>query len=243
VKDQRWSEFFDERDAYVIEHSGYGGRGGFGQRSAVLVIDVTVGFCGEQREPIETSITRWRNSCGEVAWDALPVIAQVTNAARAHGVPVIYSGGMPRPNLPVYSGRWLNKNTRRDEDTRTDLSQVYEIMPQIAPEPGDIVIRKTKPSVFFGTPLLSYLINLSVDTLICCGTSTSGCVRSTVLDAFSNNLRVVVIEDATFDRVQASHCMNLFDMDQKYADVLPSDEVIGYLESLKAAPDDGNLVT
>ncbi|MGX7677483.1 isochorismatase family protein [Jatrophihabitans sp. DSM 45814] len=134
----------------------------------------------------------------------------------------------------MHSGRWLSKNTRRSEDSRADQTRRYDIVEPLTPQPSDVVIQKTKPSAFFGTPLLPYLIDLGVDTLICCGTSTSGCVRSTVVDAFSNNLRVIVVEDATFDRVQTSHQLNLFDMDQKYADVMPFAEVRDHLDGVTA---------
>jgi maleamate amidohydrolase len=232
--ERAWDHLLTERDRYVVAESGYGGRVGFGRRPALLIIDVTVGFCGDVSEPIEQAMVTWRNSCGEAAWRAIPVIAQVSASARAHQVPVIYSTGTMTPNLPVYSGRWIGKNTRRGEDRLADRSRVYDIVEPLTPQPSDIVIRKTKPSALFGTPLLSYLIDLGVDTLICCGTSTSGCVRSTVLDAFSNNLRVIVIEDGTFDRVESSHQMNLFDMDQKYADVVAGTEVIQYFGDIGA---------
>ncbi len=84
-------------------------------------------------------------------------------------------------------------------------------MEPIAPQRGDVVIAKAKPSAFFGTPLLSYLIAWQVDTLLVAG-GTSGCVRATVVDAFSYNFLVSVVAEACFDRGQASHAINLFDM-------------------------------
>jgi maleamate amidohydrolase len=229
MSQQIWQEFLTPRDREVAAGSGYGGTVGFGERPAVLVIDVTTNFCGEKPEPILESIKKWRNSCGEEAWRGISVISQILPIARAHGVPVIYSGGTPSPKNAIYSGRWANKNTRRGEDSEERKAQGYEIAKPITPEPTDIVIRKTKPSVFFGTPLLSYLVDLGVDSLICCGTTTSGCVRATVIDAFSYNFKVAVVDDATFDRTQASHAMNLFDMAQKYADVIPSSAALKFL--------------
>ena len=87
-------------------------------------------------------------------------------------------------------------------------------------------------SAFFGTPLMTYLNDLDRDTLIITGATTSGCVRATVADAFSFGFHVIVVEDGVFDRGEVSHAINLFDMDQKYADVLSSSEVIEYLEKL-----------
>lgn len=82
------------------------------------------------------------------------------------------------------------------------------------------MVCKAKPSAFFGTPLLSVLIDLGVDSLVVCGGTTSGCVRATVVDAFSYNLAVAVAAEATFDRIEASHWMSLYDLNLKYAEVV-----------------------
>jgi maleamate amidohydrolase len=107
-----------------------------------------------------------------------------------------------------------------------------EIVKEIAPEPSDIVIHKLKPSAFFGTPLQSVLNDYGVDTLLVTGGSTSGCVRATVIDAFSFNYFVAVVEEGTFDRIQLSHKANLLDMNIKYADVMKIEQVASYLDSL-----------
>jgi isochorismate hydrolase len=102
----------------------------------------------------------------------------------------------------------------------------------LAPRPEDFLIGKRKPSAFFGTPFMSHLNFLDVDTLIVTGCTTSGCVRATSVDAFSYNFKVVIPEETTFDRFQSSHAMNLFDLNCKYADVIPTDEVAQYLDGL-----------
>lgn len=112
------------------------------------------------------------------------------------------------------------------------MDEGNQIVEAIAPAKDDIVIKKKKPSAFFGTPLMSYLVDLKVDSLLVMGTTTSGCVRATVVDAFSNNLRSIVVEDGCFDRSEVSHAINLCDMNAKYADVVPGREVIEYIESL-----------
>lgn len=229
-----WEPFLTDRDREVAAVSGYGGDGGFGERPAVLVIDVTTAFCGEIPAPILESVKQWRNSCGEEAWDAIGVIERLLPQARAQGVPVIFSAGTDTPNNALYSGRWANKNLRRGEDKAVDRKIGYQIVAPLTPIEGDIVLRKTKPSVFFGTPLMSYLVDLGVDTLICCGGTTSGCVRATVVDAFSYNFRVCVVEEGTFDRSQASHALNLYDMQQKYADVISADTAMDYLGQLRS---------
>ena len=225
-----WDAFLTEQDRAVFARSGHGARAGFGKRPALLVVDVSYAFCGDKDEPIVESVKRWRNSCGADAWKALPIIARVIAASRQKGVPVIYTTGGIRTNRDW--GSWGWKNARAVESTQQGGLDGYEIMPQIAPEPQDIVIRKLKPSAFFGTPLISYLNQIQIDTLLIAGTTTSGCVRASVLDGFSLNYRMAVIEDCSFDRFQASHAMNLFDMQAKYADVVSSNDAIGYFNSL-----------
>ena len=108
-----------------------------------------------------------------------------------------------------------------------------DIMDEIAPSPQDIVIRKLKPSAFYGTPLTGFLNDLGADSLIVTGTTTSGCVRASVLDAFSNNLRCTVVEEGCFDRSQASHAINLCDMHAKYADVVGVDEALTQIDKIE----------
>jgi len=225
-----WDQFLTPRDREVFTRSGYGARAGFGERPVVLVIDVNYNFVGDRPEPIEESVKRWRNSCGAEGWTAAEHIAELLDGARARGVPVIYSTGVdPRPD-GFDRGRWLDKSARGKEQH----SGGNTIIPPIRPRPEDIVIAKSKPSVFFGTLLTSYLVDLQADSIIACGTTTSGCVRATVVDGFSYNYRMSVVAECTFDRGQASHALNLFDMHQKYADVVQLDETLEYLRGVPA---------
>jgi len=84
-----WNRFLTERDKQVFAAAGYGARQGFGERPAVLIVDVTYNFCGDRREPILESIKRWHNSCGEDAWDGSAAIERLLAAARAKRLPVI----------------------------------------------------------------------------------------------------------------------------------------------------------
>ena len=229
-----WDKFLTGRDKAVFAAGGFGARAGFGKRPALLVVDVNWAFCGERPEPILESIKRWRTSCGEESWVALEYIKRLIEAARAKGLPVLYTTGERRPdNWDAGSWRW--KSSRGEEPSRSgnDLDG-NEIVAMIAPGPKDIVIRKQKPSGFFGTNLASYLTLLGCDSVIVVGTTTSGCVRATVVDAFSLNYRVILAEEGCFDRSQASHAVSLCDMHAKYADVVPTAEVLSYFERLPA---------
>src|SRR5262249_40633638 len=106
------------------------------------------------------------------------------------------------------------------------------IVAEIAPAPQDIVVLKQKPSGFFGTNMASYLTLLGCDSVIVTGTTTSGCVRATVLDAFSLNYRIALAQEGSFDLSRASPAINLCDMNAKYADVVKTSEVLAYLDSL-----------
>jgi nicotinamidase-related amidase len=232
MTDRVWTPYLNSLDKEVMQASGYGARMGFGQRPALMIVDVSYNFAGEHPEPILESIKRWRNSCGEAGWAAISVIARLADACRRKGLPVFYSTNTRRPD-GFDAGSWRWKNSRELDDNEHDI-RGNEIVAAIAPQPQDVLITKTKPSVFFGSPLLSFLLDLKVDSLLVCGVSTSGCVRATVIDAFSNNLRCAVIEDACFDRLQVSHAVSLLDMHAKYADVIASSEAHGFVASLPA---------
>jgi maleamate amidohydrolase len=225
-----WNNFLTERDKAAFAAGGFATRQGFGKRPAVMVIDVNYAFCGEKPEPLLEAIKSWGTSCGEEAWEGMKAINKVTAAARAKGLPVIYSTGTRRDDL-WDRGAWAWKNKRAAERPRTKLDG-NTIVPEVAPQPQDIVIEKQKPSVFFGTPLLSFLVQLGADSLIVTGTTTSGCVRATVIDAFSNNYRVSIVEEGCFDRSQASHAVSLCDMDAKYADVVKLEETLAFIQQL-----------
>jgi maleamate amidohydrolase len=227
-----WNKFLTERDKQVFAASGYGTRAGFGKRPALLVIDVNYAFCGDKPEPILESIKRWRNSCGEESWPAVAAIKTLIDKAHLKGLPVIYTTGIRREDN-WDNGGWSWKNTRNGEVVRTKTNvDGNQIVDEIAPGPKDIVITKQKPSGFFGTNMVSYLTLLGADSVIVTGTTTSGCVRATVIDAFSNNYRVTLAEEGCFDRSQASHAINLCDMNAKYADVVKCHEVLTFFDSL-----------
>jgi nicotinamidase-related amidase len=228
-----WDDAITERDKLVLKACGYGRVRGLGKRPALVVVDMNYNWVGDRREPVLESIKRIRHSCGEEAWDAVDVVRKLIDKARLKQIPVVYTTGYgPENNYESKRRPW--KNHRHEEDQTNTFSQRMAIVKEIAAQPSDIVIQKQKPSGFFGTPLQSVLNDYGVDTLIVTGGSTSGCVRATVVDAFSFNYFVAVVEEGTFDRIQISHKANLLDMNIKYADVMKAQDVTRYLDGLPA---------
>lgn len=222
-----WREIIPAEDLAVYEAAGYGRRSEPGTRPAVLVIDVTYGFVGREPKPLLESIAEYPNSCGQAGWDAVGPIAGVLAAGRGQGAPVYYTAGVTEHAVD-HAGMWREKHPK----TLEQPADAHQIVAELAPVAGDVLIRKTKPSAFFGTPLVASLIDKGVDTVIVTGCTTSGCVRATTIDAFSFGFATIVVEDGVFDRGRMSHAVNLFDMDQKYANVVGSGQVISYLGDL-----------
>src|SRR5437879_8704274 len=118
MSERGWDKFLTERDRAVFAAGGFGARAGFGKRPALLIIDVNWAFCGERPEPILQSVKRWRTSCGEDAWVALPYIEQLIEAAHDKGLPVIYTTGEGRDDK-WDRGSWGRKSARRGEAAGT----------------------------------------------------------------------------------------------------------------------------
>jgi nicotinamidase-related amidase len=136
------------------------------------------------------------------------------------------------PRTPVPTACRAASPTRRQNAARDPA--LYAIKAEFKPQPGDVVITKQRASAFYGTPLMAHLTQLGIKTVIVCGESTSGCVRASAVDAYSNGFHVVLVEECCFDRSLLSHKVNLFDLHHKYADVLHVDDVLAHLGSLAA---------
>ncbi|HEY8691520.1 MAG TPA: isochorismatase family protein [Chloroflexota bacterium] len=193
---------------------------GFGDRPAVLVVDMSRAFA-EDGYPTGDSL------------HGQPTVAAIsrllTAARRVPGLPIFFVTYSARELAQGWS-RWKGAILR---DPRMRADEAFQIVDQLRPEPGERVIVKTMPSAFFGTPLASLLTFHQVDTVLVTGMVTSGCVRATVVDAFSNNFRVVVPEECVADRGELSHKVNLFDIHMKYGDVRPLGDVLAYLETCR----------
>lgn len=141
-------------------------------------------------------------------------------------------------SLPVIYTRHVQKDlkfdgfamkTRRDQAPYLAGTRGTMIIASLLPEEGDIVIDKSYASAFYGTPLLSYLVKLGIDTLIVTGGTTSGCVRAACIDAVTRGFNCAVLADCVYDRISASHKISLLDLWMKYCDVMESAELLAYL--------------
>jgi len=227
TKKRPWDHLISENEQKAYRAAGFGRPTGFGKKPALLIIDVQYRTVGTERRPFWEAIKEFPTSCGEVAWDAVGNIARILKVFRENGWPVLYPYVSPKQTFDA--GRLSDKVPA----IMGVAAKGYEFVAEIAPEEKDILVPKKHPSAFFGTPLASYLINTGADTLIVTGCSTSGCVRGTVVDGFAYNFRVMVPQDAVFDRSEVSHAVNLFDMSEKYADVMPTDDILNALKALQ----------
>ena len=223
-----WDAYLSERDrAYTAAHPTR--TKGAGDRPCLLLLDLYRGAFGDRPEPLLDAVRTWPASCGEAGWAALPSIRRLLDAARAAGVPVIHATGLA--DVPG----WAEATPRTaapdpaDEAAIDRARRKYDIVDEVAPAHGEVVVRKAAPSAFWGTPLPGLLTGLGIDTLVVAGETTSGCVRATVVDARSHRYKVLVPEPCVFDRTEASHAVSLYDLDQKYADVVPLETALEYL--------------
>jgi nicotinamidase-related amidase len=209
-----WDGLFTREDLAGYYKGGFDAPRPLGERPAIVVVDMTYAFV-DDRYP-----TGW-GATGEPCASA---IRRLLDVARPRGVPVFYTTGQYPANR-AERGRW-----KHSEESPPLPAEAHEVWPTIAPLATETVLRKRYPSGFFGTDLASLLSFNQVDTVIVTGMTTSGCVRATVVDAFSYNYIVVVPEECVADRGELPHKVNLFDIQMKYGDVLPLEDVIAYVE-------------
>ena len=202
-------------DNAIYQQQGFGQSSGMGQRPALVLVDFTVGFC----DPAHFG--------GGNILDAARQSRHLLQAFRQLGLPVAHT-------RIVYAedgsdaGAWLRKVPTLAK--LTDSNPLGQIIPELAPLPGELVVKKQQASAFCGTNFLAWLTARGADTLVVAGCTTSGCVRATVVDSVSLNLRTVVPADCVGDRAIGPHEANLFDMQQKYADLIDSAQLIAMLQ-------------
>ncbi len=209
--------------AQYYDNIGFADRVGFGRHPALLIIDCNHGCADPSISPIGIPMHAELNH-----------IRQLLDLSRAKGFPVVYTTVVYREGQ-LRDGGWFVKKVPALAALRPDTKEV-QIVPELAPLPGELVIEKCFPSGFYGTHMHSYLTRCGVDTVMVTGNSTSGCVRATVIDAVSAGFRVIIPKQCVADRVPLSHMVNLFDMDSKYGDVMELDDVMAELQRLTSGP-------
>lgn len=216
-----WQHIVPAEELTYLHDRGFGAAQGVGDRLCLVVIDVTESFLGARPG---AAVDESPMACGDSGWAALPRINELIDAARSAQVPVVFTKGDP------VDKRFCGGSVKRTRDAATARAVHEAPFPaELMPRDDEYILSKPKASAFFGTPLISYLTSERVDTIVLCGTTTSGCVRATAVDAASLNLRVLVAEDACFDRSEFAHAANLFDIQMKYGDVQSTSEVASVL--------------
>ena len=213
----RWFESIPPEEFEVYKAAGFGKRQEPGKTSALLIIDCTLSFTGSRNKTSVTdAIEEYQTACGPTSWKAIGFIKEALALFREQGRVVVYT----RPDLRGQD--YAGEATKGGKGV--GMEKGNDIVPEIVPLDSEWVVEKTMASSFFGTPLATYLRKKQVDTLVVVGVSTSGCVRASVIDAFSHGFKVFLIEEGCFDRSSFAHVANLFDMDAKYANVITFEE-------------------
>lgn len=207
-------------DGDIYLKQNLGNASGIGARPALILVDFVNGFVDAAQfggPHIAAAVAATR-----------PLLA----AFRTAGLPIVHT-------RVVFADDGSSKNVFCMKVppllTLTENAHASQTVPQLLPMAGELVLRKTSASAFFSTGLSEWLRLRGVDTAVIAGCTTSGCVRATVVDAMQFNFRTLVIEDCVGDRAMAPHEANLFDMRQKYADVMLRDVFLQTLHHLPSA--------
>ena len=207
----------DEQARAVYERAGLGQAFRLGSRPAVLVIDFSCGFTDPEC------------ALGADMTPQVEATRRLLDAARAKGLPVVFTTIGFEPSLKD-GGLWLQK-----VPTLGDLQvggRWVEIDPRLERREDETIVLKKGASAFFGTNLASILISQRVDAVILCGATTSGCIRATAIDLLQYGFPTIVPRECVGDRAQAPHEANLFDIQAKYANVVPLEDALAYVESV-----------
>lgn len=205
---------YDEETRRVYERASFGGSVPLGTRPAVIVVDFSCAFT-DPASPLGADMTSAVQAC-----------RRVLDAAREKGLlimytTVAYTAGLKDAGLTIakspacgelqYGSRWA------------------EIDSRLGVRPEELVIVKKAPSALFGTNVAAIMTSQGIDTVILCGAVTSGCIRATAIDLFQHGFPTLVPRDCVADRARGPHEANLFDMNEKYVDVVSSERTIEYL--------------
>ncbi|GJM40664.1 MAG: N-carbamoylsarcosine amidase [Ardenticatenaceae bacterium] len=193
----------------------FDGRLNFGAKSAVLMVDF-----------IRAYTTKGSPLYAPDVVTAVSETIDLLDLARQKKVPIIYTQVLYHKN-GLDGGLFVQKVPALRSMVQGE--PLAEIVPELPPQPDDVIIVKQYASAFFGTSLAAMLTSLGVDTIILTGCSTSGCVRATAVDGMQHGFRVFVPRECVGDRHQAPHEANLFDIHSKYGEVVSKTAVIDFL--------------
>jgi maleamate amidohydrolase len=208
-------------DSSIYQGRGFQRRIGFGERPALLHIDLA---------------NAWTRPGHAFSCDGMeviiPAVQRLNAAARAKGCPIVFTttayNVTDGPNSDI--GLWVHKIPVEHLALGTEAVAIDD---RIAPEPGEQVIVKKRASAFHGTYLSSFLTSHGVDTVIITGVTMAGCVRHSTEDAIAEGFRPIVVREGVGDRVPGVVEWNLFDIDAKFGDVEPLERVLDYLDSIE----------
>jgi maleamate amidohydrolase len=207
-----------QSDADLFRQRGFGLKIGFGERPALLVIDMLKAFTNPEM------------MLGSNLDKEIEAIQPLIAAAHEREIPVLFSTVIYNDADLKDAGIWALK--QKGIVTLKSDSDGVEIDPRLDFRPTDSLLVKKYASCFFGTDLVSRLMSRRIDTLIMVGCTTSGCVRATAVDALQSGLRPMVVREAVGDRSAAAHDQSLFDLNAKYADVVSLDETLHYMRTI-----------
>lgn len=225
----------DERGRY---EGDFAKRAQGGKNPALLIVDIRLAFAYEGDKSVADQIADNVGYWGDWVWGSLEGVARLMNLSRGAGIPVFFSE-MRKEGLAV--GGLLDRGSDPSEWRQgfDHQNPKQRIIHDLQPLPDEVIIRKTLPSAFFGTTLSTHLFRAGIDTLVVTGCVTSACVRATVTDAYSHGFKVLLVEECVWDRRPTCHKMNLFDMNDKLADVVTLESALAYLESAAGAAGKG----
>ena len=211
---------WQDRTLAQYQEKGIAARSGYGKRPALLIVDFIVGFT-DPSSPLGGDFS-----------SELKVTGRLIDAFRAASLPIVYTVIEYDSDFRD-AGVFIKKVPSLSVLVRG--SPMCDIDERIRPAASDYIVSKKYASSFFGTNLDTYLKNQGIDTLVITGCTTSGCVRASAVDSLQSGYQTIVVRDGVGDRAQGPHEANLFDIDAKYGDVVPSEAVLEYIDGLSGS--------
>ncbi|NNN19345.1 MAG: isochorismatase family protein [Acidimicrobiaceae bacterium] len=209
-----WDQVVPDLDREIYSKAGFGKATNWNGRPALVIIDALWSFIGHESVDVLEAIEEYPTACGRSGWDGLEKIVVALDYFRSLCLPVIYvcADGSLRD---VYGA-----TTRTRKPVSLKDTDAFAIPEMISPLEGEPIIKKTKASGFFRTPLDIMLRKIGVEIVVLAGCTTSGCIRASAVDSHSLGFETVLLEDAIWDRSSFSHAVSLFELSMKYASVV-----------------------